>query len=422
MLDSGLILYLSLLVLLAWRLISGWRCCGKWLEYVNYCVLLYTLLLFLLVYAVVWFGKAALSNSGKNGWDQLPTWMRFLVIGAPFAVFVAFGICVLQTGEHVMKIRKNEAGCFHDRAVQIILLPAVYGTMSMSSLTRLYQLVAQDFSSDGATDAEIEAYEASEDLALAKSETCFYVADLYEAWALYQFGQLTLELIRNSIKKMSDTTNQNERDKADALLVAHNAVESLAWLGVTLFLVVCVLQAGWSLYLLTFTSPWDDWDSYNEMMYNFKAAGYVASCAAIWNVHIVESKFHCHLEQYRPFLKFITVKVIVSIAFLQKGVLYILEAIQSTLPSAAQTLCTKVPIFGDILAFSDNEFELFYSAVILYECVFIALLHWWAWSAEEEWYAEEDTEEKGAGEDSERRPLLAHSSPMSSGGRSSDTP
>ncbi len=33
---------------------------------------------------------------------------------------------------------------------------------------------------------------------MARYETVFMVADLYEAWALYQFGLLTLEVLQAS--------------------------------------------------------------------------------------------------------------------------------------------------------------------------------------------------------------------------------
>ena len=39
-LPRGLVLYLGLVVLFVWRFLSGWRFCGAWMEYANYCMLL----------------------------------------------------------------------------------------------------------------------------------------------------------------------------------------------------------------------------------------------------------------------------------------------------------------------------------------------------------------------------------------------
>jgi len=420
MFDEGMILYGGLLFLVMWRFLSGWRCCGKRMQFTNYCALLYMLLVVLIVYSVVIFSTCALSSAGKNHWSSLPSWMRPFLIGAPFACLFVFGLAGVQTAQHVEKIFKNEATERHDRAVQIIALPAVYGTMCLSAMARCYQTISSGELDYGeivtgsnvtnVTAANVFAQKISdiESTVVARSDICFFVGDLFEAWALYQFGQLTLDLIRSSIGRGTSDTDPREREKAQALLHAHSAVESLAWLGVTLFLVVCILQAGWSIYLLTFTDISSDWTSYDSQMNCFTAAGAVASCAAIWNIHIVERDFHKYLDSYAPLLKFITVKIIVSFAFFQKGIVYVLEAIDDTMPTAIQSLSSKIPIVGDILNFSDSEFLLFYSALLLYECVLITLLHWWAWSAEEEWYTEcvSEGEEKECEDLEERRPLL----------------
>merc|ERR1719433_854312 len=88
-----------------------------------------------------------------------------------------------------------------------------------------------------------------EETFLRKSETCSWVGDFYEAWALYQFAKLTLELIHTAIKNRRRSADPAQVEGAIALLTAYTAVESLAWLGVILFLVVCALQAGWSLWV-----------------------------------------------------------------------------------------------------------------------------------------------------------------------------
>jgi len=391
MLDAGLVLYIGLLALFLWRFLSGWRLCGAWLEYANYCVLLYVLLLVLLVHAIVLYVRAMCMAGGRAAWGDLPGWLRPIMIAAPIAAVVAYTMCAAQTVRHVNEIRRGAATLRHDRAVQIIALPAVYGVMAMSALTRMYQLKAHSFEDSSVSKM---GDEERKQLFLSKAETCFWVGDLYEAWALYQFGQLTLQLIRSSVHRMRSSGSHEQREAAQALLVAHGAVESIAWLGISLFLGVCLLQAGWSCYLLTFTAPIQDFTQYNARMSQFAAAGMVASAGAIYNVHVVESTFQEYLKGYRPLLKFITVKIIVSFAFFQRGLFHMFASFQQTLPGMMQTLMDKVPLLGDILRMGEVDFNLFYSSLILYECILIALLHGCAWNAAEPWYADADADDQ----------------------------
>jgi len=405
MLDAGVVLYIGLLALWLWRWLTWWRYRGTRLVYFNYCFLLYALLSVLLTYSVFQFINTAVQRNGKAAWDGLPGWMKPLMLGAPGAACATFLLCATQTWQHVGEIRKDRAIVKHDRAVQILALPAVYGIMAMSSLSRMYKVSTIDgFGLVPGGNRTLA--EEDQQLHLSKSETCFWVGDLYEAWALYQFAKLTLELIRASVNRMRDSPDEAQRENANALLVAHGAVESIAWLGVMLFLIVCVLQAGWSLYLLSFTARVDDWAEYNRRVSQFGAAGMVASAGAIYNVHVVESTFHVYFESYRPLLKFITVKIIVSFAFFQKGIFYVLQAFHQTLPSMAQRVANGVPLVGDILSFSEGEFQLFYDSLMLYECVLIGVLHWWGWSAFEDWYLDDV---RGDEDEAEKRPLLGRS-------------
>lgn len=200
-----------------------------------------------------------------------------------------------------------------------------------------------------------------------------------------------------------------EREAAHNLSEAHSAIENIAFLSIFLFILVCVAQAGWSCYLLMCSGSDIDWTSYNSGMSSFSAAGMVASAGAIYNVHIVESTFHQYLEGYQPLLKFITVKLLVSFAWFQKGAFSVLKGMDKAMPNVVQTVLRKVPVLNDILDFSDAKFEMFYDSLLVYECVLIALLHWWAWGAKEAWYRDEDdsTEEATEGE---KQPLMADAS------------
>lgn len=451
MLDESLILYIGLLALVVWRFLFMWRCCGVWLEYANYCVLMYVLLVVLLVYSVYEFVKDLIDPRGKKAFHDLPGWLRVAVIGAPICTCLSYVICLVQTLQHIAMIRKSSttaardsAALKHDRAVQIIALPGLYAIMAMASLMRMYQALADEFSPavlGRLSSRELRLSELGElDLAslptrnglrdpaeadqyiVAKSENCFWVGDLYESWALYQFAKLTLELIRDSISKNKSSPVQKTRETAAALLNSHKAVESLAWVGVGLFLMVCSVQAGWSLYLLVFTNAQSgDWSKYNYRMAQFSAAGMVSSMGAIYGVHTVQHNFHEYLATYNPLMKFITVKVIVTFAFFQKGVIWCLRSFQSTLPGVTRAIIRKIPLLGDILNFSEVEFEVFYSSIITFECLLIALMHVWAWSPYEPWYADEDSlvgkdSTKEEAIDEERQPLLSDQENQQPGG------
>jgi hypothetical protein len=304
----------------------------------------------------------------------------------------------------------------HDRAVQIIALPAVYGTMAMSSLAQLYTFFNSKYDKSAVS---IESLEERERLYEVRSDTCFWVGDLYEAWALYQFGKLTLELIKESVWKKRHSPIAEVRETAGALVIAHGAIEKIALLGVSVFGVVCLLQAGTHLYTWLFSifsqAPKNGLDQ--KMQENtsissaFTAAGMVASGCAIYSIHTVESTFHAYLEAYRPILKFITVKIIVSLAFFQKGIFKLLHFVTAKSPKTMNKVISTAPFLGDILTFSDVEFDMFYDSLILYECVIIALLHVWGWSAHEEWYEEDEGEalnrENSSLADKERMPLLS---------------
>lgn len=398
--DAGLVLYIGLLLLFVWRFVCYWRCCGRWLEYANYCSLLLVLLAIILIYDTVVFVDAAIQESGRQKWDQLPPWFRPVILSAPFISAATFVFCAVQIFQHVEYIRDEKAVERHDRAVQIILLPVVYGTMAMSSLARMYKLVTQP-----------TVTPQDEELALSRSEACFWVGDLYEAWALYQFGKLTLKLIESTLAKQGLSTTEEERTKARALLTAHSAIESLAWLGILSFLLVCVAQAGWSLFLLTFASPGSKVEAFKSSTSQFGLAGFFASGAAIWNVFVVEQTFHEYLEEYRPTWKFFTVKILVTFAFFQRGACNAAQVIQNTLPTVLQDIAKSIPILGQILTFSLSDFEIFYACLIIAECFLVCILHYWAWHVGEPWYEAEEV-----GRDGETKALLAGTQTYSYGG------
>merc|ERR1719498_1298283 len=107
--------------------------------------------------------------------------------------------------------------------------------MGLSSMTRMYTYFGSKWEhSEGDEGKEILHR------SLSRSETCFWVGDLYEAWALYQFGLLTLDVIKANIEAGEQKGELEERAAARSLRGHIKAVESLVWLGVIGFVLVCV--------------------------------------------------------------------------------------------------------------------------------------------------------------------------------------
>jgi len=418
MLDAGLVLFLGLLVLFLWRFLSGWRLCGAWLEYANYCMLRYLLLLVLNTCAIYAFLSLAFRPEGQKVFETLPPWMRPLMLGAPAAAVVTYFLAFIQTGQHVNEIRRGSGTLKHDRAVQIIALPAVFGCTAMNALTKVFQGSAGFDMEDHLASSSLlqlasvhpsgntTAVDASQ-FYTAQVETCYQVGDLYEAWALYQFCKMTLEILKSSLEHIAKDRHKTDERRvvASGLLVAHKSLADIAYTGVIMFLVVCCAQAGWSLYLLTFTNPEENWADYNSQMGRFQAAGLVTSMAAIYNLNTVEMEFHAFFEGYGPLLKFLTVKLLLSLAYFQKGCVYVLQTVNRSLPGLLQNLIATVPFIRQLVSFKDSEFYMFYSSLILYECVLGVFLHWFAWPSDESFYEEDEKDIEGAS-DPERRPLL----------------
>jgi len=425
MLAAGLVLYVGFLILFIWRSISGWRLCGAWLEYANYCMLLYLLLFVLNGWAIVNFVTLAMQSEGQSVWKHSPHWLQVFACGAPFAAVITFAMAFIQTGQHVRELRRGSGVSKHDRTVQIIALPAVFGCMAMNALATSFEaaskfprgaehsslIQASVFSPFLNTTSPAREESNQKQFYLAQTETFFHVGDIYEAWALFQFCKMTMEMLKVSLHNISQSKSVEDgerQDLAKGLLKAHGAFESITWVGVAMFLVVTVAQAGWSLYLLFFTDTDSNWLGYNSQMGDFFAAGLVASMAAIYNVHTVEMEFHDFFEGYGPLLKFLTVKLLLSLAYFQKSAVSVLQAVNNTLPNLMQGMIAKIPLINDLINFDDNEFYVFYSSLVLYECIVAVLLHYFAWPADESFYSDELPEGKdaAASNSDEKIPLL----------------
>lgn len=382
-----LILYVVLICLALWRHVCPWRPKRKWLEYFNYCNVLYALLTGLLVSLLDSLVRAIVKEFRAPQKTNIP--MLVILVAVPLANIVTMVLSFKLTRAHINAMKEDDSISRHDRALQIIALPPVYGLMAMCALVKLYHQVTNDLAGE------------AQGIVIARYETCIFVGDLYEAWALYQFGTLTFELLDATFTErqllMSPPGRTRTRGSRDVTLT-FKAVSSLAWLGTWLFVVVCILQAGWSEWLWTFHDPAEDWTKYAAELKKFSYAGLIASGAAVYNVHTIESTFGHLIDGYSPLLKFLSVKLLVFFAFWQLKVLLVLKTL-------------------GILQLPELQIKMLHAALLVFECFGSAVLHVKAWNATEVWYkTDSDAEhakatEEGAHEEKvtidERRPLLS---------------
>jgi len=183
------------------------------------------------------------------------------------------------------------------------------------------------------------------DMSLANYDT----GDLYEAWALYQFGQLCLVQI--------DKTFKNKSESKELL----DATKSLTTLGVATFVVTCFIQATCKIALSMYEHITGIAMNKHTLQPYLTGMGLVSSSVAITNVVKIELGFHKQLEPLRPASKFWSTKILVSIAFMQEIVIdFLLSSVLNELERA-----------------------LLYASLICYEIVAITGLHWVAWHIDE---------------------------------------
>jgi hypothetical protein len=344
-------------------------------------------MLFILVYDTYFFLYKFFEAGPHSAWSATPPWFKVIAYVSVVAVWPIFATSAMQVFQHVEHIKDNESEknvLRHDRAVQVIVLPLVYATMCLSCLTFCYDFMVSD------TNAAVNGFLP---LAVIKAETCLWIADLYEAWALYQFGVLTLELLGDVFEKKAmdfEKGTTESRHEARALKRAHPSLFQLAFLGIATFVLVSLLDVAVALFYIVLGSNMPNFvAAFNSAQSAFDLSGFLASCTAIYSVYVVEHEFHDQLEEFCPFMKFLTVKILVSFAYGQQYFFEALQAIYSFFP-AIQPAIDHVPVLGSLVKFNNAEFYAFYSALLIIECFFIALMHVWAWHHDEEWYEDED--------------------------------
>jgi len=399
-LDPGVFLLMGLGGLFIWRLLCGYGCrCFK-LSHLNHIFLMYTLVLGLALYGLTNFVDTVSTDYARREEKAITAeadldeiwWLRGFMWLSPVAlIIVAFQSTeqALMHMHHMGRARWSSSHMWrHDRAILIIAVPLVFGVMMLNSVVPIYQLaIGEDYYGKltGTWDEKKSA-------AINLKNGYVFVADVYEAWAFFQFGMLVLELVENCL--------QRERHFNHDAPTLFKAMSDLMWLGPWLFIMVCLFQAGVSLFK-QLTGHLSD-DEFMDTISRFEVAGFVASGAAMYNLHVVESRFSEQLKAFYPMTKFLSVNILVSLAFMQRFIIAVLQKMNTLQPEFLRSLVAKFPFFGDILNFSEVQMALFYPTLMTYECLLASSLHSWAWDASEAWYFESDELPE------EDTPLLRH--------------
>eukprot|EP00929_Paragymnodinium_shiwhaense_P079995 TRINITY_DN41700_c0_g2_i1.p1 TRINITY_DN41700_c0_g2~~TRINITY_DN41700_c0_g2_i1.p1 ORF type:complete len:629 (-),score=137.32 TRINITY_DN41700_c0_g2_i1:234-2120(-) len=354
-----------------------------------------------------------LPDSGAEWWQRrkhefdLPHWTRILALMAPLWIGLTFVMTIFHLGKHLPADRGYDShlrwypSFSHDLAIQVVVLPLVYGVYALDALRAMLALVTGE-----ALDAEVVHHQNETDwnhtvsLASQTYEADFETADLYEAWALQCFAGICYTMIDRQIwKEVPTVKNLMERirrnllesggsDDRDYRLLQEvtllddperllfKPLKQICGFGVSVFVYTYAFK---SLYLLTLqalaTPPLDMelcgsrglFPAVCSLEQYVDGASFLASSMAIIFLVYFEQALKDVLDRdraqgsgkFRAFKKFVTVKVMVSIAFFQQYGLDLL--------------------LGEFANYSEIQIQLCYACLICWEVFPLSLLVYYAW-------------------------------------------
>mmetsp|Transcript_81627 Transcript_81627/g.141891 ORF Transcript_81627/g.141891 Transcript_81627/m.141891 type:complete len:653 (-) Transcript_81627:110-2068(-) len=311
--------------------------------------------------------------------DKLPPWLWWFSVYAWAALTLAFALTilmiVLQFVAHMGD--KNLDLCAgiidkrtpfiisgpRDVSIQVLLLPMVYGFLTAQSVGMTWRYIAGR--QTAMEEHMLEALHGNNGTVSLDTrfeevyESNFALADFYEAFALYAFCMMVLQVLRPELRKKINT---------DVI----KAIESILNVDVVTFVIVCVATAVWDIlvnyakYRLLMT--WiADLSIITTMQEYFVGANWAASCIAIYNIYTFEHKFHNmkEMKSFKPSLKFWSIKIMVMIAFWA-------------------TIVMKA--LNEVLGLTSIQSLLLDASCRMYAVTFVSILNvaaWWPWAS---WY------------------------------------
>mmetsp|Transcript_48751 Transcript_48751/g.113829 ORF Transcript_48751/g.113829 Transcript_48751/m.113829 type:complete len:449 (-) Transcript_48751:25-1371(-) len=327
-------------------------------------------------------------------------YLRGLSMLCPFFLVATYFVCAWHTWQHLKKAVWQKRGDAisehtydtHDRTLRIIMLPLFYGAMSFQGVIRMWGV-----SINNSGDSNHFSNFALRKRFLTDSyDACFWLADVYESYALFVFSLLVLEFLRQRMnsrifeaqneviqKGNIPRTTESFSELTGSVKILLSQTKGLTILGIKLFCATCAMQAVYGVTVNCAAyyhvredifGPGCDGDppgilqteKVKSMVHHFfYGAGFVASFAAIGNLIEVERGFRYYLIEFSPIWKFLGTKIIVTIAFLQSMAL-----------AACPPFCW----------WSYTRANLLYASLLCIECFLISVVHLFAWSATEHWY------------------------------------
>jgi len=225
-------------------------------------------------------------------------------------------------------------------------------------------------------------------------ETNTELADLYEAWALRCFGMLCFVLVSRQVKRevptvkyiistiknhLESVASEGSGDRgiledikilSDPRKLLFEPLQQTSSIGVRIFVWTYAMK---SVYLLTLTFlaqlDMQLCGAGGKLPPYLDGACFLASTLAIYNIVVFEHYLKDILKEghFRPFAKFLGVKVMVSIAFMQSFVLNVLA--------------------GWMWGLSKEQINLCYSCLICCEVLPLSLLLLFAWKpSKNDWH------------------------------------
>ncbi|CAE7245241.1 unnamed protein product [Symbiodinium natans] len=221
----------------------------------------------------------------------------------------------------------------HDLAMQVATMPLIYGVFALDCVIQMLLLLT------GSVFRDFKGIDVSKDqlrhLTQERYGTNLELADLYEAWALYNFGRLCLMRVRRQIRqeipllRRSLTMPESEHAKLlifrDPERFLFRPLEVTTGIGVKIFVYTCAVK---SLFALTITFFADAPFHINlseavpwalQLLPHMDGAAFMTSTIAILSLIAIEHGFHeiLQLQGFAPVLKFLGVKALVTITCLQ---------------------------------------------------------------------------------------------------------
>jgi len=240
--------------------------------------------------------------------------------------------------------------------MKITLLPLVYGVLAFHSMVLiLNMIVGQACIEDGATSCTEHAWNIAVSNTFLRSKTILAVADLYEAYALYQFSKAVLLIIKrrfdNEAREFQEIFQSGMAElgqDASALprgpsgrrleLSLHsnsgadllNSIQKLSLIGVMVFVFTYFVKSSFVLTVSSLSTIFHAESSIcdapkNRALITFcNIGGYIdgaalfASTLAITNLIVVEQHMKAVLHVFGAVPKFFAVKLLLSMSYIQE--------------------------------------------------------------------------------------------------------